>query len=428
MVGPSHRDTPTFVKNTSSPQATSVFFSELPSKDDRPEAWDARIKSWTQILEEWSQLNNKFIFTIEGLADEFCKDGLRPICLAPIVDKMSRDGLLTTPQQILSYTESWTWWIIRKTISAVASPIRSPGTPSKSTKFVMVNLLRRKAQSMLEANDGHLTTVKKLKNQYVKEVMNVCPTPNELSQGLDAEHVNLCLHYLAPKGQGVKFTSDRQGLRSADSEIMSVQLTLDLITEQMNQMEEEILLAQRQALKSKQQGQTNTALMHLKRSKHLQCIRDKRQASMANLEILIAKMEEFQTDEQIAQAMQIGVDGLKIQFKKLNVDQVENIREELDEVLADQREVDQAIAGANEAVMSSAGVLVDDEELERELEGLMKEEVLMEAKRDEDFAGQFKMPSVPTHSPIRSPDKRITAAEADDMLRDLQEGVSRLGI
>ena len=73
-----------------------------------------------------------------------------------------------------------------------------------------------------------------------------------------------------------------------------------------------------------------------------------------------------------------------LQNPLLSADRVEKTTEDLAVQLANQREVDDAIRIGGAVAVGAAGEMVDDDELEKELEGLVKEEKELQERKRQD--------------------------------------------
>jgi charged multivesicular body protein 7 len=122
-------------------------------------------------------------------------------------------------------------------------------------------------------------------------------------------------------------------------------------------------------------AQKPIALSHLKSTKQLEDLLLKRIGATQQLEAVLRSIDQAKGDIEIVAAYTTSTSTLKniLANPALDLDHVEKTTEELAEVMANQEEVDSAIRIGGEVAIGSGGE-VDDEELKRELEGMVRDE------------------------------------------------------
>ena len=145
----------------------------------------------------------------------------------------------------------------------------------------------------------------------------------------------------------------------------------------VNTLKSEILISrcQQKAKHHLSLSQKPIALSHLKSKKQLEDLLLKRIGATQQLEAVLRSIDQAKGDIEIMAAYTTSTSTLKniLANPALDLDHVETTTEELAEVMANQEEVDSAIRiGGEVAVGVSEGV--DDEELRRELEGMVRDE------------------------------------------------------
>lgn len=121
-------------------------------------------------------------------------------------------------------------------------------------------------------------------------------------------------------------------------------------------------------------GKKSTALYHLKSKKNLLKLLETRLGSLETLENIVMKINSSKTEIEILNAYNVGSEVLKqiLGRKELQIDNVEHTIDTLAEVLADHRDIEDAMQISQESY--------DDNDLENELDLLVNEE----KKLDED--------------------------------------------
>jgi len=179
-------------------------------------------------------------------------------------------------------------------------------------------------------------------------------------------------------------------------------------------------------------SQKPIALSHLKSKKQLEDLLLKRIGATNQLEAVLRSIDQAKGDIEIMAAYTTSTSTLKniLANPALDLDHVEKTTEELAEVMANQEEVDSAIRlGGEVAVGTSEGV--DDEELKRELEGMVRDEkeaqaaaVAERAEKEKEAqrvveaqrtAGKEKIVQKPTEkpTPVPAPQEAKKAGETD---------------
>lgn len=122
-------------------------------------------------------------------------------------------------------------------------------------------------------------------------------------------------------------------------------------------------------------SQKPIALSHLKSKKQLEDLLLKRIGATQQLEAVLRSIDQAKGDIEIMAAYTTSTSTLKsiLANPALDLDHVEKTTEELAEVMANQEEVDSAIRIGGEVAVGVSGE-VDDEELKKELEGIVRDE------------------------------------------------------
>jgi len=196
---------------------------------------------------------------------------------------------------------------------------------------------------------------------------------------LSKEDLDITLKYLQKNkkislfeisGQtGIKFSSEP--ITIVDTGVLQMKYTLSSLELQQVELEKEIESSTQKAISlSKQKKQAN-ALVYLKRRKRLNVILLQRLNSSETLHQILENIEEAHTNKEILEAYQIGTAALKETNKQgLTLESVEQTLDDLHEVMANQKEIDEAL--------SSGVEVIDDSEVEEELKSLMESESMLQ--------------------------------------------------
>jgi len=151
-----------------------------------------------------------------------------------------------------------------------------------------------------------------------------------------------------------------------DIGILRLKLFLAILEEQEDMIAVDIEKCKNQItnlLKTKQRAR---AMAALKKKKTLQSLMDKRMGSSQTILEVLTSIESAVGNKQIMEAYSLGMNTLKEVNKGVSVEKVADLMDNLKESLADQKEIDNAIAGSVTDV--------DESEIEDELNKLMMED------------------------------------------------------
>lgn len=164
---------------------------------------------------------------------------------------------------------------------------------------------------------------------------------------------------------------------------------------------EEINIAKQQGTKNKR-----AAIQALRRKKKYEAELRSIDGRLINLENQREALEGVDANAAIIESMKFATDALKFAQKKMNVDQVNDIMDEVAEQHELSREISDAISNS-----FGMGNDVDMDELEKELEDLQQEMLDEELLK----TPPAKLPSVPNESPEEISSKKLLSHEDKEM-------------
>jgi charged multivesicular body protein 7 len=145
-------------------------------------------------------------------------------------------------------------------------------------------------------------------------------------------------------------------------------------------------------------------------------------------------IDQAKSDIEIMAAYETSTSTLKtiLSDPSLDLDHVEKTTEALAEVMANQEEVDSAIRLGGEIAVGSGGVVVDDDELRKELEDMVKEEkAAREKETEKPLPSLSKEPEVGVEVEVPATNSRSAKAseeaevEADQIWRERYEAAQQ---
>ncbi|GHJ84560.1 hypothetical protein NliqN6_0962 [Naganishia liquefaciens] len=165
-------------------------------------------------------------------------------------------------------------------------------------------------------------------------------------------------------------------ITEADKGTVAILSTLDKLDRQIEEVSKEITAAQTKAAHHLNLKQKNVALSYLRSKKQLETVLDKRVGAAEQLRSVLRGIENAHGNVEIMRAYETSTATLKdvLSHPSLQRDHIDTTMDALAETMADQQEIDDAIQSGGQLAVSASGFEADEDELARELEGLIKEE------------------------------------------------------
>ncbi|KAI8360839.1 Snf7-domain-containing protein, partial [Choanephora cucurbitarum] len=324
-------------------------------------------------------------------------------------------------ESVFSNSNSWLSWIYDNVVKTTWQwrwrPL-SDTLPHPPQQYVVVPTLKALAKAILDHHRQHATratedvlTLSQFKSVYGHHFMNQL----ELTEA----DIHLVLQYLHSqhglaiqdqvKGYGAHYTilkfppqasNQPAKITKHDEALINIRTTCQALSAQVDELQRQSEALTQASIQEKKQGHTAKALYCLKRKKNLQQILERRLKSMETMDTILLKIESSQDDLQIVQAFNTGADTLKslLNDNGLSVESVDEAMSQLQYVLQDQKEIEDAMKMGMDDIsaMDTDGVDIEDE-----LSHLIQEE---KEKGQPDIS---KAPSVPTTQPIQSELSRL---------------------
>ena len=168
-------------------------------------------------------------------------------------------------------------------------------------------------------------------------------------------------------------------------------------------------------------NQKDLALSHLRSKKGLVDLLSKRTLAYENLHAVLLKIEAAESDVAILSAYQSATSSLKslLAHPSLQKEHVENTIGALQDVLADQKEIEDIIKVGGEQV---SGLDAADDDIQEELRQMQKEAEEEKRAKAEEEALKAKHRDAEAEKPAPAQAKEATVhREAEELREDLQE-------
>ncbi|XP_065883400.1 charged multivesicular body protein 7-like [Dysidea avara] len=332
---------------------------------------------WSKLIVSSSKQLNKTTFTVPELQTRFTRRGVNPTCLLEVVAYMERTGVIQRLDKWSTFPSgvSWSGWAQQATVKGLWYLWESVvgKYEDDQIEFIIVDQIKELSLTVLRT---HYDTV-----QYES-------TDNLLNE---AEFDALCSNHIANRKQ-VEISLVRSGqlqvvVRDNDKKIYKFTrrntkqehkvsptdigiLRLKEVTAKLLQQISDLTDKSHRAMTKCKElivtRQKTSAKHWLRQSKFYSKHVEDKEAMLGNLQALLTKIQMAETDALVLEAYQAGIRSLK--NMTIDIDKVEQTMDQLEEVLADNNEVNNTIA---EDVVGRLDNDVDMIALEEELAALL---------------------------------------------------------
>lgn len=371
------------------------------------EDWDKRMTFWKKILWDASEkgLLGENLLSIEAdhLDEKFSYRGMMPLGIPVVLKTMEAERELVKIEKFQGNNTTWISWGVN---TFVAKPLWwgismtglwKPDTNPKGL-YVLYARLKKVADSIYDSHQA-------VRNSLVENIMDIDEFYDQYSgavyerQKLSRRDIQLvisqlqkekkivvrhALHttlirFLTPK----KISAGVASFSDTDQGIYSLKKLFANLQNQIQDLEQREAGFTSSASQQLQNKNRERALIFLKKRKIIRAEIQKREAILSNVEEMLFKIRSAETNALALDAYEVGKATLVEASKKLNIDSIDNVVDDVRDLFVQGDEIDVAIAqdfNANK---------FDDEELERELEAVAREE-----QQEKDFMLQ-PIPNVP---------------------------------
>ncbi|XP_054261197.1 charged multivesicular body protein 7 isoform X2 [Macrosteles quadrilineatus] len=330
----------------------NVLYSPFRKKEVNPQDWESKMSYWKCNITNWCIASQICVFSQSKLQTVFVRNGRPASCLTTVLENMIRNNEVIRLEELLSKDQptlqSWSTW-------AVNCFIKAPVVWSFSK---MKESLISKPDDRCDEEYVHLTVLKVNNKTLIKLAR-------------DSERVSL--------------------INETDIGMFRLQHNERTLKQMLEQLETERQAADLEARNYLKKGMRQSAKTCLRKRKELEKCIEKRASALENVQVLLTRVKEAESDGKILESYKMGLEALKATFKSagLSEDSVGDTMDQVREVLEVHEEVQNALSGP---VASSL-----DEDLEKELA-----ELLLEDKKVLPSPSLPDLPEPPTHSPDSS--------------------------
>ncbi|RKP08869.1 Snf7-domain-containing protein [Thamnocephalis sphaerospora] len=362
-----------------------------------------------------------FCVSATTLEAAFERDGVRPAALLVVLEAMEHAGELRRVESYAPWLRTWSGWVM-DAVSTLPRRLWSTRTTTAQA-FVVCSVLKvgwypQSDDLVTRANDRGDADVQEAGTrawELHQSLVHYTMTDrlytwdefrSRLRQGWLAEMMasdedwRLLLAQLEEDGLVVveRDTSGRQwrpkvikfataqdigqpdAITDTDRGLLGVRGALARVTLQMAELEAQIDAQVRLATdRLTQEAKTHLAAQRkpralgcLSQRRQINALLQKRLGSHDQLETILLRIQQAESDAEVHRAYDQGAHALQSVMREhgLTVDQVDETMMRLEETLADQHEVEEALATS----LPNAGAIVDEDEIMAELDALVADE------------------------------------------------------
>ncbi|KIO28038.1 hypothetical protein M407DRAFT_72413 [Tulasnella calospora MUT 4182] len=219
-----------------------------------------------------------------------------------------------------------------------------------------------------------------------------------------------------------------EGITEVDLGVLEMKTTLQKLADQISEIERQIQERLDKIGEHLRRGSKNIALTYLRSKKQLEELLAKRLNTQETLQTVLNKIESAATEVEIMKAYDTSARTLRavLQNPLLQQESIEATMERMADVLADHKEIEDAISLGNDLAASSAGVPdADDDELKDELEMLIAEQKKEEEEEKERVRLEEKRKAEEKERARLEAEKKRKAKEEAETLQLEEEEVRR---
>lgn len=404
----------------------SVLFAPFREKSLNPSSWKQKMSFWSQLILEESRSSLTSIIDLNSLQIKFTRNGKVPLCLDVVLEELLRSNtikmLSNTGSSPVKQRPSWLTWgydtFLKTPVKWGINYMSSSQTESKDTKYIVIEVLHKKCEQIVQEHQcGFYCEVTDSVIEYSqlwKKSQSLCESETEFDIILEElvkqrkvtvhhENTHTIIKFVNKGDKTVKPVSKR------DMEIFRIKMTRDVLTDKIDSLTSDIDKLKKEALRVKKTSKTQ-ALRCLRQKRIIESRIDKLTGSLDILDNILNQISHSVSDEMVVKALESGNNVLKSLTGKTSTDHIANVMDELAEVLEQQAEIQDQISSG------PSGLDISREELEAELEDIMKDEIKEQDSElliDDIISGltDLHLPKVPSASidepvsPFQTPEK-----------------------
>ncbi|XP_077992759.1 charged multivesicular body protein 7-like [Glandiceps talaboti] len=354
-----------------------------------PQDWDNKLKFWTGMVIESCREQNEVCFDCGEIAERFRMKDKSPLGMGRVIKELHRQGRIQNATDLQSSVEGgWMSWgfgvLVKKPVSWTFNTVTGRNEKDLQGTYVVYELLQEKSEAILAE---HYKAVEYNSTDHVVEYTSLFERcrplcKDERTFDLALLHLRktkqVCFEITSDGIQVLKFASPNSrrypSFNEVDLDILRLKQSIQLMKVQLDKLGNEVERYRQEIILNLKNGNKTMAKNLLRRKRSVSKTLENKHITLDNIENLLHKIQEAETDKMIIDAYKAGSAALKqtLQINELTPNAVETVMADVQDVLEDHQEITDVMFHGNESIAEIAGV--DKDELERELEELLAQD------------------------------------------------------
>ncbi|KZO97862.1 hypothetical protein CALVIDRAFT_554340 [Calocera viscosa TUFC12733] len=436
-----------------SPQRLHALYADFSrQKSFNPSSYSANVDWWRRALPEvvaHSQaLPDHLVLDVgDKLVEELrTASGARPASLGTVALEMLESSslyplapFLSAPNPIYPISDSTSLpWRIASTLVGqplwyLLSQLRLVGDPLPAEESTAARWKRAKGKYILKANlekaadavlnhersNAHVSITDRLYTpaSFQKEFGDLA-LPGVTLSATDTKvllkHLERDRRAIVTSNEIIKFLDEHEPesttITQVDRGVLEMKLAIQRLEEQISEIDRRITERTSKVKESLGKKQQETALSYLRSRRQLEEVLAKRTSSLETLQTVLLRIEAAAGDVEVMKAYETSSATLRTLLRdpRLQRERVDQTMESMAEALADHREIERAVEMGGEDARAAAGLEIDEREIEKELE-----EIVREQEKEGEREREVRLPQPPSGMPTGERESaRPGAAEA----------------
>ncbi|XP_063699737.1 charged multivesicular body protein 7 [Culicoides brevitarsis] len=357
------------------------YYAEFRPYQVNPENYEGKMRFWKQLIKTYCEHKGSAEFTIVELKKAFKRKNVSPYCLSKVIDEMLANQEIKLKDQFLEPPEAtWSGWamnlLVKKPLKWGINKVKEQVMTirDETTSYVCSEVVNTQAEALHTLFEKSYDTIlnkedilsraekTNLSISGANLAMHRLMCENRLWMEADEANSKILCKFAAPNAKVTPATELEKSIYTLEETEKSLERTIDDLEKEINSTTTNI----KQCLKD---GRKQAAKNHLKKRHALEKNLEKRMGVLESVQTMLSRIHDTQKDKDVLLAYKIGTDALKnaLAGSGITLDSVDETIEQMREAIEVHDDIQNSFA------IPTKDVLVDDEDLEKELEDLLSE-------------------------------------------------------
>mmetsp|Transcript_15581 Transcript_15581/g.25806 ORF Transcript_15581/g.25806 Transcript_15581/m.25806 type:complete len:469 (+) Transcript_15581:30-1436(+) len=395
---------------------TAFLYGPFWDREKNPDMWADKINFWTRAVAAFCR-RKSMVFSLEELREAFRREGHYPLCLQRVLAELESNGHVNPLDTLLNSDQDigWTSWLLSKAVIAPAawtfSQVFALGSKATSgdileseelavpkaalkKEYVHMDVLKERADLvyswLTDPEHGHV--------EHPELMSDIVEVAKRRGHALSTRDIELIGSYLVNSRQAAQFQLEsgekvlkvalpgkrRVTVTDVDRGIARMKITSRVLERQVLKLESSVADLTSRAQVAATSKRREEAKRHLAMRRKVTEMLDARRKALNTLSEIHTKIEETHVNSKIIDAYREGTQALRAATvgAGLTAEKVDDVMLGLQEALADQKEIDDALShGGIAEEADETGLLAELESLEAEV----KEEEAQQTNANEEI-------------------------------------------